>query len=194
MQALGERIDYLTSFLVDMKEYHELRDLGCIFFDGYLLYDPRTRTQLEFDRYFLKQNAATDWKRIKAIVTNYTSIVAQLSKLNDEYHCVDKFRQLPSIRDAFYRQIIRERVYNGLFLWWHNMNGFWRIRFTSFDLPWGYYDVYRLGESKPSEIGKSRLERMHLYLTEDDMRKDSRSIMFVEDYFNELREELKYLG
>jgi hypothetical protein len=61
---------------------------------------------------------------------------------------------------------------------------------AKFELPYGYYDVYRLTDKKPSETGKSRLERMHLFLTEDDMRKDRYNVMHCEELFDQYRKEL----
>ena len=191
IQALAERIDKLTSYISDLDAYQWLVNNQCVFVDGFILYDRKTRSQLEFGTYHIKTDNVKDWTRMKQIISNYTDIVAYIHKLNRSNGCIRKFKDLQLLRNACYRQLIRERVYANLPVFWHNMNGYWKIVFNRFDLPYGYYDVYKLTDKKPSETGKSRLERMHLFLTEDDMRKDRYNVMLCEELFDQYRKELQ---
>lgn len=191
IQALVERIDKLTSYISGLDAYQWLIASQCVFVDGFILYDRKTRSQLEFDTYHINGDNVKDWTRMQQIISNYTDIVAYIHKLNRSNGCIRQFKDLQLLRNACYRQLIRERVYANLPLYWHNMNGYWKIVFTKFELPWGYYDVYKLTDKKPSETGKSRLERMHLFLTEDDMRKDRYNVMLCEELFDSYRKELQ---
>ena len=190
IQALAERIDLLTSYISGLDAYQWLINNQCVFLDGFLLYDRKTRSQLEFDTYHIKTDNVKDWTRVQQIISNYTDIVAYILKLDRSNGCIRQFKDLQLLRNACYRQLIRERVYNNLPIFWHNMNGYWKIVFTKFELPYGYYDVYRLTDKKPSETGKSRLERMHLFLTEADMKADKYNVMLCEELFDQYRAEL----
>ena len=190
IQALAERIDLLTSYISGLDAYQWLINNQCVFLDGFLLYDRKTRSQLEFDVYHINGDKVKDWTRMHDIVSQYTALVGYIHKLNRSNGCIRQFKDLQLLRNACYRQLIRERVYNNLPIFWHNMNGYWKLVFTKFELPYGYYDVYRLTDKKPSETGKSRLERMHLFLTEDDMRKDRYNVMLCEELFDSYRKEL----
>lgn len=192
IQALAERIDKLTSYISEQDAYQWLIANQCVFVDGFILCDRITRSQLEFDVYHINGDKVKDWTRMQQIISNYTDIVAYIHKLNRSNGCIRQFKDLQFLRNACYRQLIRERVYNNLPIFWHNMNGYWKIVFTKFELPWGYYDVYKLTDKKPSETGKSRLERMHLFLTEDDMRKDRYNVMLCEELFDQYRAELAH--
>lgn len=190
MQALAERIDQLTLYISAMPEYKLLLDYQCVFIDGFILYDRKTKSQFEFNTYHIHYDKVKDWTRMRIIINAYTEIIAHIYKLDKQSGCICQFKDIQLLREACYRQLIRERVYNNLPLYWHNMNGYWKIVFTKFELPYGYYDVYRLTDKKPSETGKSRLERMHLFLTEDDMRKDRYNVMLCEELFDSYRKEL----
>ena len=190
IQALAERIDLLTSYINDLDAYQWLTGNQCVFVDGFLLVDRKTRSQLEFDTYHINGDKVKDWTRMQQIISNYTELIAQIYKLDRQTGCIRKFKDIQLLREACYRQLIRERVYNNLPIYWHNMNGYWKIVFTKFEPPYGYYDVYRLTDKKPSETGKSRLERMHLFLTEDDMRNDRYNVMLCEELFDQYRAEL----
>lgn len=190
IQALAERIDLLTSYISGLNTYQWLTDNQCVFIDGFILYDRKTRSQLEFNTYHLKTENIKNWERMQLVISNYTALIAYILKLDRSNGCIRQFKDLQLLRNACYRQLIRERVYNNLPIFWHNMNGYWKIVFTKFELPWGYYDVYKLTDKKPSETGKSRLERMHLFLTEDDMRKDRYNVMLCEELFDQYRQEL----
>jgi len=190
MQSLAERIDLLTSYISGLEAYQWLVNNQCVFIDGFVLLDRKTRSQFEFDVYHIKSDNVKDWTRMQSVISNYTDIVAYLHKLDKRTGCIRQFKDIQLLRNAFYRQLIRERVYNNLPLYWHNMNGYWKIVFTKFELPYGYYDVYKLTDKKPSETGKSRLERMHLFLTEDDMRKDRYNVMLCEELFDSYRKEM----
>lgn len=191
MQALAERIDKLTLYISDMTEYKLLLDYQCVFIDGFILYDRKTKSQFEFNTYHINYDKVKDWTRMRIIINAYTEIIAHIYKFDKQSGCIRQFKDLQLLRESFYRQLIRERVYANLPLYWHNMNGYWKIVFNRFDLPWGYYDVYKLTDKKPSETGKSRLERMHLFLTEDDMRKDRYNVMLCEELFDQYRKELQ---
>lgn len=191
IQALAERIDLLASYIKDTDQYQWLTDNQCVFVDGFLLVDRITRSQLEFDTYHINGDNVKDWTRMHDIVSQYTALVGYIHKLNRSNGCIRQYQDLQLLRNACYRQLIRERVYNNLPLYWHNMNGYWKIVFTKFELPYGYYDVYKLTDKKPSETGKSRLERMHLFLTEADMRKDRYNVMLCEELFDQYRKELQ---
>ena len=190
IQALAERIDKLTSYISNLDAYQWIIAHQCVFVDGFIMYDRITRSQLEFDTYHIKTDNVKDWIRLQQIISNYTDIVAYIHKLDRSNGCIKQFKDLQLLRNACYRQLIRERVYNNLPIYWHNMNGYWKIVFNRFELPYGYYDVYRLTDKKPSETGKSRLERMHLFLTEDDMRADKYNVMLCEELFDQYRKEL----
>lgn len=190
IQALAERIDKLTSYISGLYAYQWLINNQCVCIDGFILYDRITRSQLEFDTYHIKTDNVKDWIRLQQIISNYIDIVAYIHKHDKQSGCIRQYQDLQLLRNACYRQLIRERVYNNLPLYWHNMNGYWRIVFTKFELPYGYYDVYRLTDKSPSETGKSRLERMHLFLTEDDMRADKYNVMRCEELFDSYRKEL----
>ena len=190
IQALAERIDLLTSYISGLDAYQWLINNQCVFLDGFLLYDRKTRSQLEFDVYHINGDKVKDWTRMQQIISNYTELIAQIHKLDRQSGCIRKFKDIQLLREACYRQLIRERVYNNLPIFWHNMNGYWKIVFTKFELPYGYYDVYRLTDKKPSETGKSRLERMHLFLTEADMKADKYNVMLCEELFDQYRAEL----
>lgn len=191
IQALAERIDLLTSYISEQDAYQWLLDNQCVFVDGFLLVDRITRSQLEFNTYHINGDKVKDWTRMHDIVSQYTALVGYIHKLDRQIDCIRQFKELQLLRNACYRQLIRERVYNNLPIYWHNMNGYWKIVFTEFELPWGYYDVYKLTDKKPSETGKSRLERMHLFLTEDDMCKDRYNVMLCEELFEQYRKELR---
>lgn len=192
MQALAERIDKLTLYISDMTEYKLLLDYQCVFIDGFILYDRKTKSQFEFNTYHIHYDKVKDWTRMRIIINAYTEIIAHIYKLDKQSGCICQFKDLQLLRESFYRQLIRERVYANLPIYWHNMNGYWKIVFTTFEPPYGYYDVYRLTDKKPSETGKSRLERMHLFLTEDDMRKDRYNVMLCEELFDQYRAELAH--
>ncbi len=191
IQALAERIDLLTSYIKDTDQYQWLIANQCVFIDGFILVDRKTKSQFEFNTYHLKTENIKNWERMQLVISNYTELIAQIHKLDRQTGCIRKFKDIQLLREACYRQLIRERVYANLPLYWHNMNGYWKIVFNRFDLPWGYYDVYKLTDKKPSETGKSRLERMHLFLTEDDMRKDRYNVMHCEELFDSYRKELQ---
>ena len=190
IQALAERIDLLTSYISGLNTYQWLTDNQCVFIDGFILYDRKTRSQLEFDVYHINGDKVKDWTRMHDIVSQYTALVGYIHMHDKQSGCIRQFKDLQLLRNACYRQLIRERVYNNLPIYWHNMNGYWKIVFTTFEPPYGYYDVYKLTDKKPSETGKSRLERMHLFLTEDDMRKDRYNVMLCEELFDQYRKEL----
>ena len=190
IQALAERIDLLASYIKDTDQYQWLIDNQCVFIDGFILFDRKTRSQLEFDVYHINGDNVKDWTRMHGIVSQYTALVGYIHKLNRSTGCIRQYQDLQHLRNACYRQLIRERVYNNLPIFWHNMNGYWKIVFTKFELPYGYYDVYRLTDKKPSETGKSRLERMHLFLTEADMKADKYNVMLCEELFDQYRAEL----
>ena len=190
IQALAERIDLLTSYISDLDAYQWLTDNQCVFIDGFILYDRKTRSQLEFDVYHLKTENIKNWERMRLVISNYTELITQIHKLDRQTGCIRKFKDIQLLREACYRQLIRERVYANLPVFWHNMNGYWKIVFTKFELPWGYYDVYKLTDKKPSETGKSRLERMHLFLTEADMKADKYNVMLCEELFDQYRKEM----
>ena len=190
IQALAERIDLLTSYISGLNAYQWLINNQCVFLDGFLLYDRKTRSQLEFDVYHINGDKVKDWTRMQQIISNYTELIAQIHKLDRQSGCIRKFKDIQLLREACYRQLIRERVYNNLSVFWHNMNGYWRIVFNRFEPPYGYYDVYKLTDKKPSETGKSRLERMHLFLTEADMKADKYNVMLCEELFDQYRAEL----
>lgn len=191
IQSLAERIDLLTSYISDTDSYKWLIGNNCVFIDGFILYDRKTKSQFEFDTYHIKTDNIKDWERMQHVISNYTELIAQIHKLDRQSGCIRKFKDIHLLREACYRQLIRERVYNNLPVYWHNMNGYWRIVFTKFEPPYGHYDVYRLTDKSPSETGKSRLERMHLFLTEDDMRADKYNVMRCEELFDQMRKELK---
>lgn len=190
IQALSERIDLLASYIKDTDQYQWLSDNQCVFIDGFILFDRTTKSQFEFNTYHLKTENIKNWERMHLVISNYTELIAQIYKLDRQTGCIRQFKELQLLRNACYRQLIRERVYNNLPIYWHNMNGYWKIVFTKFELPYGYYDVYKLTDKKPSETGKSRLERMHLFLTEDDMRKDRYNVMLCKELFDQYRQEL----
>lgn len=190
IQALTERIDLLASYIKDTDQYQWLTGNQCVFIDGFLLLDRITRSQFEFNTYHLKTGNIKNWERMQLVISNYTELIAQIHKLDRQTGCIRQYQDLQLLREACYRQLIRERVYNNLPIYWHNMNGYWKIVFNRFEPPYGYYDVYKLTDKKPSETGKSRLERMHLFLTEDDMRKDRYNVMKCEELFDSYRKEL----
>lgn len=190
IQALAERIDKLTSYISELDAYQWLVNNQCVFIDGFILFDQTTKSQFEFNTYHINGDNVKDWTRMHDIVSQYTTLVGYIHKLNRSNGCIRQYQDLQLLREACYRQLIRERVYNNLPVYWHNMNGYWKIVFTEFKLPYGYYDVYKLIDKKPSETGKSRLERMHLFLTEDDMRKDRYNVMLCEELFDSYRKEL----
>lgn len=190
IQALAERIDKLTSYISGLDAYQWLINNQCVFVDGFILYDRITRSQLEFNVYHINGDKVKDWTRMHDIVSQYTALVGYLHMHDKQSGCIRQFKDLQLLRNACYRQLIRERVYNNLPIYWHNMNGYWKIVFNRFDLPWGYYDVYKLTDKNPSETGKSRLERMHLFLTEADMRADKYNVMLCEELFDQYRKEM----
>ena len=190
IQALAERIDLLTSYISDTDSYKWLTENNCVFVDGFILLDRKTRSQFEFDTYHIKTDNIKDWTRLHDIVSQYTTLVGYIHKLNRSNGCIRQYQDLQLLRNACYRQLIREHVYNNLPVYWHNMNGYWKIVFNRFEPPYGHYDVYRLTDKSPSETGKSRLERMHLFLTEDDMRADKYNVMRCEELFDAMRKEL----
>lgn len=192
IQAIAERIDLLASYIKDTNQYQWLVTNQCVFIDGFILFDQTTKSQFEFNTYHLKTENIKNWERMQLVISNYTELIAQIHKLDRQTDCIRKFKDIQLLRNACYRQLIRERVYANLPIFWHNMNGYWKIVFTKFELPWGYYDVYKLTDKKPSETGKSRLERMHLFLTEDDMRKDRYNVMLCEELFDQYRAELAH--
>ena len=190
IQALAERIDLLASYIKDTDQYQWLINNQCVFVDGFILFDRKTKSQFEFNTYHLKTENIKNWERMHNIVSQYTALVGYIHKLNRSNGCIKQFKDIQLFREACYRQLIRERVYNNLPLYWHNMNGYWKIVFNRFEPPYGYYDVYRLTDKKPSETGKSRLERMHLFLTEDDMKADKYNVMLCEELFDQYRKEM----
>lgn len=190
IQALAERIDKLTSCISDTDSYKWLIENNCVFIDGFILYDRKTKSQFEFNTYHINYECVKDWARMRNIINAYAELTAHICKYDRQSDCIKQFKDIQLLRNACYRQLIRERVYANLPVYWHNMNGYWKIVFTKFELPWGYYDVYRLTDKSPSETGKSRLERMHLFLTEDDMRADKYNVMRCEELFDQMRKEL----
>lgn len=190
IQALAERIDKLTSYISGLDAYQWLINNQCVFVDGFILLDRITRSQLEFDVYHINGDKVKDWTRMHDIVSQYTALVGYLHMHDKQSGCIRQFKDLQLLRNGCYRQLIRERVYNNLPIYWHNMNGYWKIVFTKFELPYGYYDVYKLTDKKPSETGKSRLERMHLFLTEADMKADKYNVMLCEELFDQYRKEM----
>ena len=191
IQVLAERIDLLASYIKDTDQYQWLIDNQCVFIDGFILFDRTTKSQFEFNTYHLKTENIKNWERMQLVISNYTALIAYILKLDRSNGCIRQFKDLQLLRNACYRQLIRERVYNNLPIYWHNMNGYWKIVFNRFEPPYGYYDVYRLTDKKPSETGKSRLERMHLFLTEADMKADKYNVMLCEELFDSYRKELR---
>lgn len=193
MQALGESIQLLTGYVQESAEYRRLLELGCVFLDGYILYDKKTKSQFEFDKYYIKYENVRNFSRLNEIIVNYAVLITYIHKINKTTNCIQKFKDITLLRHAFYKQIIRERVYNHLPVYWHNMNGNWKIQFTEFEPPWGYYNLYRLTDKKVYSTGKGRMERLHLYLTEDDVKKERYNVMMCEPLFDQMRKELSFL-
>lgn len=193
MQSLAESIQLLTNYVQDRPEYIRLQELGCIFLDSYILYDKKTKSQFEFDRYYINYDRVKDFNRLNQIIVNYTELITYIHKIDKATNCIRRFKDINLLRHAFYKQMIRERVYNHLPVYWHNMNGNWKIKFTEFEAPWGYYDLYRLTDRKRYSTGKGRMERLQLYLTEDDVKKERYNVMMCEQLFEQMRKELPFL-
>lgn len=197
MTAICERVQLLTDIARNSQAYSELKQLGCLFYDAYIVHDPETDVQLELDRYFVPHIVSVDMERVHAIMDAYMSLITYLSSVNSQTRCLALFNQLTNIRLAFYQQIIRERVISGLPVYWRNMNGWWKAICKEIRMPWATFDTYSIGGLNKDNFVKqehARLDRVHLYLSIDDMANDRPTLLDCEHHFEQLRKEVAGIG
>ena len=162
-----------------------------------IVHDPETDVQLELDRYFVPHIVSVDMERVHAIMDAYMRLITFLSSVNSQTRCFALFNQLTNIRLAFYQQIIRERVISGLPVYWRNMNGWWKAICKEIRMPWATFDTYSIGGLNKDNFVKqehARLDRVHLYLSIDDMANDRPTLLDCEHHFEQLRNEVAGIG
>lgn len=197
MTAIRERIQLLSDIARNSRAYSDLEDLGCLFYDAYIIYDPKTELQLELDRYFVPHIELVDMERVHKIMDAYMQLLTYLRAVNRETHCFALFNQLASIRLACYQQIIRERVVSGLPVYWRNMNGWWKAVCREIRMPWATFDTYSIDVLTRDNFIKqehARIDRVHLYLSIDDMANDRPTLLDCEEHFEQLRKEVDGIG
>lgn len=197
MTAICERVQLLTDIARNSQAYSDLEHLGCLFYDAYIVHDPQTDLQLELDRYFVPHVANVDMVRVQEIMNAYMRLLVYLSESNKTTNCFALFNQLANIRLAFYQQIIRERVISGLPIYWRNMNGWWKAICKDIRMPWATFDTYSIGGLNKDNFVKqehARLDRVHLYLSIDDMAQDRPTLLDCEKHFEQLRKEVPGIG
>jgi len=194
IHSLYEQVQDLTKLVEHNEHYIKLKELNCIFFDAFVMYDSVTKSQFEFDKYYINYNNVKDFNRLTEIIHTYTELIKFVYQLNRRTHCVNKFKELSILRHAFYKQLIRERVYNNLRVYYKNGDGIWEIKPIEIEMPFLHYELYELRAKKPIRTGKSRIDRMRLYLTEDDVKQERYSLMMCEKLFDDLRKELGIFG
>lgn len=191
MQDIIERRNRLFEIGNRIPEYRELKEMGCKFYDGFILRDELSGTQLELNHLFLPDDVK-DWGRGTRILNRYIKVIESLYLIEDTEHCIASARMLAIEREELYKQIIRERVFSGLRLYYHNQDGDWGIYFI--DVVGA--DVRRAILTKTTDKNvrkrnwKGNLNRMQLFLLRDDVERRTRSIMRVEEIFDRHREEM----
>lgn len=197
MTAICERVNLLTDIAKNSQAYSDLEHLGCLFYDAYIVHDPKTDVQLELDRYFVPHIAHTDAKRVQEIMDAYMRLIVYLSEVNPKTNCFALFNQLANIRLAFYQQIIRERVVSGLPVYWRNMSGWWKAICKDIRMPWATFDIFSTGGLNKNNFVKqehARLDRAHFYLSIDDMANDRPTLLDCERHFEQLKKEVQGIG
>lgn len=195
MQDIIERRNRLFEIGNRIPEYRELKEMGCKFYDGFILRDDESGTQLEVNRLFLPDDVK-DWDRGTRILNRYIKVIESLYLLENTEHCIESLRLLTIEREELYKQIIRERVFSGLRLYYHNQDGDWGIYFIEVSGA----NVKRAILTKTTDKNvrkrnwKGNLNRMQLFLLRDDVENKTRSIMRVEEIFDRHREEMIMSG
>lgn len=191
MQDIIERRNRLVEVGNRIPEYLELKEMGCRFYDGFLLRDDQSETQLELNHLFLPDDVK-DWDRATRILNRYIKVIQSLYLLEPTEHCIESARILTQEREELYKQIIRERVFSGLRLYYHNQDGDWGIYFLDVEGAQVNHAVLtRIGDKNVRKKKWSgNLNRMQLFLLRDDIIDKTRSIMRVEEIFDRHREEM----
>lgn len=191
MQDIIERRNRLFEVANRIPEYRELKEMGCKFYDGFLLRDDESGTQLELNHLFLPDDVK-DWDRGTRILNRYIKVIESLYLLENTEHCIESARILMIEREELYKQIIRERVFSGLRLYYHNQDGDWGIYFI--DVEGAQVNRAILTRTTDKNVRKrnwkGNLNRMQLFLLRDDVENRTRSIMRVEEIFDRHREEM----
>ena len=195
MQDIIERRNRLFEIGNRIPEYRELREMGCKFFDGFILRDDETGTQLELNHLFLPDEVK-DWERGTRILNRYIKVIESLYLIEPTEHCIESARILAQEREELYKQIIRERVFSGLRLYYHNQDGDWGIYFI--EVNGAQVDRAILTRIDDKNVRKRRwhgnLNRMQLFLLREDVVARTRSIMRVEEIFDRHKEEMVMSG
>lgn len=195
MQDIIERRNRLFEIGNRIPEYRELKEMGCKFYDGFILKDELSGTQLELNHLFLPDDVK-DWNRGTRILNRYIKIIESLYLLENTEHCIESLRILANEREELYKQIIRERVFSGLRLYYHNQDGDWGIYFI--DVQGAQVNRAILTKTTDKNVRKrnwkGNLNRMQLFLLRDDVENRTRSIMRVEEIFDRHREEMIMSG
>lgn len=195
MQDIIERRNRLFEIGNRIPEYRELREMGCKFFDGFILRDDESGTQLELNHLFLPDEVK-DWERGTRILNRYIKVIESLYLIEPTEHCIESARILAQEREELYKQIIRERVFSGLRLYYHNQDGDWGIYFI--DVKGAQVDRAILTRVDDKNVRKRRwhgnLNRMQLFLLREDVLNRTRSIMRVEEIFDRHKEEMVMSG
>lgn len=191
MQDIIERRNRLIEIGNRIPEYHELKEMGCKFYDGFILRDDVSGTQLELNHLFLPDDVK-DWGRATQILDRYLKVIQSLYLLENTEHCIESARQITIEREELYKQIIRERVFSGLRLYYHNQDGDWGIYFI--DVKGAQVNRAILTRTTDKNVRKrnwkGNLNRMQLFLLRSDVENRTRSIMRVEEIFDRHREEM----
>lgn len=191
MQSIIDRRNRLFEIGKRIPEYKELLSMGCKFYDGFLLYDEESGTQLEINRLFLPEDVK-NWPRATRILNRYVKVIESLYLLENTEHCIESARLLMTEREELYKQIIRERVFSGLRLYYHNSEGDWGIYFI--DVNGSTVNRAILTKTTDKNVRKrnwkGNLNRMQLFLLREDCENRTRSIMRVEEIFDRHREEM----
>ena len=169
--------------------------MGCKCFDGFILRDDETGTQLELQHLFLPEEVK-DWERGTRILNRYIKVIESLYLIEPTEHCIESARILAQEREELYKQIIRERVFSGLRLYYHNQDGDWGIYFI--EVNGAQVDRAILTRIDDKNVRKRRwhgnLNRMQLFLLREDVVNRTRSIMRVEEIFDRHKEEMVMSG
>lgn len=195
MQDIIERRNRLFEIGNRIPEYRELKEMGCKFYDGFILRDDESGTQLELNHLFLPDDVK-DWARGTQILNRYIKVIESLYLMEGTEHCIESARLLTIEREELYKQIIRERVFSGLRLYYHNQEGDWGIYFIDVR----GCDVERAILTRTTDKNvrkrnwKGNLNRMQLFLLREDVENRTRSIMRVEEIFDRHREEMIMSG
>lgn len=191
MQDIIERRNRLFELGNKIPEYRELKEMGCRFYDGFILRDDESGTQLELNRLFLPEDVK-DWVRGTQILNRYIKVIETLYLIEQKEHCIESARILATEREELYKQIIRERVFSGLRLYFHNQDGDWGIYFI--EVNGAQVDRAILTKVTDKNVRKrcwkGNLNRMQLFLLKEDVLNRTRSIMRVEEIFDRHREEM----